>query len=382
METLRIGFFCWESLRSVRIGGLAAAATCLAENLAKDHELHFFTLGTGEKKSEEIENVTYHYCHPAGDSIVDYCKNMGILMAQDCSKLEKERSFDILHFHDWHPTEALHILQDRPTVLTLHSTEYGRNGNAFGDWWEFKEISNKEWYSSLICKKATTVSRTLKREVMWLYNIPEWKLDVVPNGIHPEKYYMDVDPDEVKKEYGMDPQDPLVFYMGRLVRQKGPDMLLDSIPGILKDHKNARFLFAGDGDMRSYLIAKASTMNAVKFLGYLPDRELVRLLNASDLVAIPSRNEPFGLVLLEAWSAKKGVVATEVGGLSENIDNFENGIKVYTTPQSIAWGINYVMDSNSDSKKMGKRGREKVERNFKWKKIADCMGKTYSKMDY
>lgn len=91
-------------------------------------------------------------------------------------------------------------------------------------------------------------------------------------------------------------------------------MLLDSIPSILRDHKNARFLFAGDGDMRSYLIGKASTMKAVKFLGYLPDRELVRLLNASDLVAIPSRNEPFGLVLLEAWSAKKGVVATEVGG--------------------------------------------------------------------
>lgn len=39
---------------------------------------------------------------------------------------------------------------------------------------------------------------------MWLYNIPEWKLDVIPNGIHPERYYMDIDPDEVKREYGMD----------------------------------------------------------------------------------------------------------------------------------------------------------------------------------
>lgn len=159
METLKIAFFCWESLHSVRIGGLAAAATNLAENLAKDHEVHYFTLGD---KEEEINGVFYHRCSPSGSDIVEYCKNMSIAMANDYLEEEKNGEIDVLHFHDWHPAEALHILQDRPTVLTLHSTEYGRNGNSFGDWWEFKEISGKEWYSSLKARKVTTVSHTLK----------------------------------------------------------------------------------------------------------------------------------------------------------------------------------------------------------------------------
>ncbi|HID42492.1 MAG TPA: glycosyltransferase family 1 protein [Archaeoglobaceae archaeon] len=381
METLRIAFFCWESLYSVRVGGLAAAATNLAESLAKNHEVHFFTLGLhGREKDCDINGVYYHRCYPSGSNIVEYCKNMSLAMVDDYLKEEKKGEFDVLHFHDWHPTEALHILQDRSTVLTIHSTEYGRNGNSFGDWWEFKDISGKEWYASLIAKKITTVSNSLKDEVMWLYNVPEWKIKVTPNGIHPEKFYMEVDAGEVKKDYGIHPLAPVIFFMGRIVHQKGPDLLLDAAPNILRNHWDAKFVFAGDGDMRPYLMEKASSFNGmVNYLGYLPDREFVRLLNASDLVVIPSRNEPFGLVLLEAWSAKKCVVASNVGGLSENIDNFENGVKVYTTPESIAWGVEYVMDSGC-MEKMGRKGREKVEKIFKWENVAEQMVETYTEL--
>lgn len=374
METLKIAFFCWESLHSVRIGGLAAAATNLAEKLGKKHEVHYFTLGS--EKEEEINGVFYHRCNSSGSNIVEYCKNMGLSMANDYLQEEKKGEFDVLHFHDWHPTEALHILQDRPTVLTLHSTEYGRNGNSFGEWWEFKEISGKEWYASLKAKKVTTVSHTLKNEVMWLYNVPDWKVGVIPNGICPEKFYMDVEPEEVKKDYGLKPSSPLVLFMGRVVYQKGPDLLLDAIPDIVRRWQDTKFFFTGEGGMRSYLDNKARRLNAVRFLGYIPDREFIRLLNASDLVAIPSRNEPFGLVLLEAWSAKRCVVGSDVGGLSENIDNFENGVKVYPTSDSIKWGVDYVMGDNC-KEKMGRKGREKVGREFRWQNIAHRMVEAY-----
>jgi glycosyltransferase involved in cell wall biosynthesis len=85
---------------------------------------------------------------------------------------------------------------------------------------------------------------------------------------------------------------------------------------------------------------------------------------------IPSRNEPFGLVLLEAWSAERCVVATDVGGLSENIENFKDGVKVYPTPESIAWGINYVLDERKYLNSYGKEGRKKVDRLFKWDSVA------------
>ncbi len=380
MDTLRIAFFCWESLYSVRVGGLAAAATHLAESLAKDHEVHFFTPAIdGHAKMAEINGVSYHRCHPSGGNIVEYCKNMSLEMVEDYMQEEKNGSFDILHFHDWHITEALHSLRDRSTVLTFHSTEYGRSGNTFGNWWEFKEISDKEWYAGLMSRKVTTVSHALRDEVKHLYDIPDWKIDAVPNGIHPGAFYRDVDKEEVKKEYGIPPHVPVILFVGRLTYQKGPDILLDAVPEVLKHQSDTRFIFAGDGDMRSHLKSRITGLNGTaKFPGYLSDDEFVRILNACDILVIPSRNEPFGLVLLEAWSARKCAVATDVGGLSENIDNYVNGVKVPVDPGSIAVGINHVLDYPSTMQDMGRKGREKLEKEFRWDVISKKMLKVYS----
>ncbi len=377
MESLKIAFFCWESLYTERVGGLARAATHLAEELAKEHEVHFFTRGIGDL---EVNGVKYHCCTPHGLNIVDYCRDMSLKLVDRFRETDSPE-FDVLHFHDWHVVEALHELQDRRTVFTYHSTEYGRNGNSFGDWWEFREISGKEWYAGLIAKRITAVSNVLKNEIMWLYSIPDWKIDVVPNGIHPDKFYAEVDAGAVKKEYGIHPLAPLIFFAGRLVYQKGPDLLLDAIPSMLRHRWDLKFLFAGDGDMRSYLEKKAADMNLpVRFLGYLPDSEFVRVLNSADIVVIPSRNEPFGLVLLEAWSAKRCVVATDVGGLSENIDNFYDGIKVYPAPESIAWGVNYIVDDAEGVRLMGERGRNKVDRKFRWEVVARKILDVYKKI--
>jgi len=375
VETLKIAFFCWESLHAERVGGLARAATHLAETLARNHEIHFFTRGKGDK---EINGVHYHYCSPWGGNIIDYCKDMSLKMVERFREFDSPE-FDVLHFNDWHVVEALHLLKERNTVFTFHSTEYGRNGNNFGDWWEFKEISGKEWYAGLIAKRVTAVSNTLKNEVMWLYNIPEWKITAVPNGIVPEEFQADVDPGEVKNDYGIHPLAPLIFFAGRLVYQKGPDLLVEAIPLVLSKRWDAKFLFAGDGGMRAWLESKVNGLPA-RFLGYLPDFEFVRLLNASDIVVIPSRNEPFGLVLLEAWSAERCVVATDVGGLGENIENFVDGIKVYVNPESIAWGISYVIDDPVGVRILGKKGKEKVDREFRWEIVADKMLKVYGEV--
>lgn len=375
MEALKIAFFCWESIYSEKIGGLSPGATYLAETLAKEHEVHFFTRGKEDKK---IKGVHYHYCQPFATNIVEFCKNMSDMMVELFNKYD-DPPFDILHFHDWHVVEALHQLKDRNTIFTFHSTEYGRIGNKFGDWWESKEISGKEWYAGITAKRVTAVSNTLKGEVCWLYNIPESKIDVVNNGVFPEIYDARIDPGEVKKHYGIHPFSPLVFFIGRMEYQKGPDLLIDAIPAILAQNWGTNFIMAGEGSMKHELMDKARNL-PVKFLGYITDSEYVRLLHASDVVVIPSRNEPFGLVLLEAWSARRNVVACDVGGLSENIENFINGVKVYTNPDSIAWGVNYTLNGNSQVKTYGHNGRKKIERQFLWPIVANKMLGVYKKV--
>lgn len=366
---LRIGIFSWESLYSFRVGGLAQAVTDLCHTLQRmGHEVHLFTrIEKGQSEYDEIDGLHVHrVSFPPTLNIIELSHNMCDAIVERFHYVKDQfGDFDIVHGHDWMTGEALDKLRsDYPTVLTFHSTEYGRNGGVFGDWWEFDEISGKEWYGGYMADRVTTVSSSMKDELMWLYNIPGRKIDVVPNGGRVGKHKKNVDPGRIKEQYGIHPLAPLVLFIGRLEYQKGPDILIESIPQILSKRWDAKFAFVGKGGMRGHLEWKVNDLgisDSVRILGYVSDEELKNILNASDIVCIPSRNEPFGLVLFEAWDAEKAVVTTNVGGLDENVDNFENGIKVFPHPESVAWGINYIIDDPEGVKTLGEKGKEKLK---------------------
>jgi glycosyltransferase involved in cell wall biosynthesis len=367
MENKKIAFFCWESLYTDRVGGLATAATYLAQELAKKNEVHFFTRGVGDFT---FAGVHYHTVRPYGPNIVDYCCNMSYLMVSRFQEFDSPR-FDILHFHDWHVTEALHLLQDRNTVFTYHSTEYGRNGNQHGNWWEYQEISGKEWYAGLIARQVTTVSGVLRDEVQHLYQVPDWKIQVFPNGVVPEQFDVMLDPGSVKEGLGIHPYAPTILFIGRMCVQKGPDLMLDALPRVKEEVWGIEVIMAGDGDMRPWLQERSAALGLpVRFPGYITDTEYVRLLTAADLVVIPSRNEPFGIVLPEAWSAGNPVVACDVGGLHENIEPYRDGICTQVSADNIAAGICEALENMERSRSWGRSGRTKVYRHFRWSGIA------------
>ncbi|MEM2124690.1 MAG: glycosyltransferase family 4 protein [Methanolinea sp.] len=334
MAPLRVAYFCWESLHSVRVGGLAPAVTHLAETIARHHEVHYFTRGPGPDRT--IDGVHYHFAQPEGHDLISYCRDMS---AKALSRFREADSppFDLVHFHDWHFIDALGELSGRRTVLTFHSTEYGRNGGNFGTSPEFAYISRMEREGCARATQLTTVSHHTKTEIVWLYGVPAEKITVVPNGIYPDAYRLPVDPGQVKKEYGIHPLAPVALFVGRLVYQKGADILADAVPLVLRRRGDVQFIVVGDGEMRPWLEERCRSL-PVHFTGFIPDAEYLRLLNACDVVVIPSRNEPFGLVLTEAWSAGRCVVATDVGGPAENIENFVDGIKVPVRADSLAWG--------------------------------------------
>jgi glycosyltransferase involved in cell wall biosynthesis len=292
--------------------------------------------------------------------------------------------FDIIHGHDWHVVDALHDLRNegRAVILTFHSTEYGRNGGKFGNWWEFREVTGKERYGGYVANRITTVSHAMKNELRWLYNIPPDKVDIIPNAVDHEKFQVKVDPGRIKKGYGIHPLAPTVLFFGRIVDQKGPDLLVEASPIIMSHRWDVKFIFAGEGKMKPYLQSRAYDLGvsqAMRFPGWLSFPSLTELLNSVDIVCIPSRNEPFGIVLLEAWAAGRPVVATEIGGLRENITNFMDGILVYPKPESVAWGINYLLNNLDVMKKISEKGRKKVKA-FSWMNVANQLVKTYKQV--
>lgn len=383
MRKIRIGMFSWESLYSIRVGGISPHVSELSEAIAAEgHELHLFTREY-ENSDEVINGVHYH--RTAFDRTGGIVEQMNRMCdAMYCRFLDvRERvgEFDILHGHDWHPVNVLCRIKAQfglPFVLTFHSTEWGRNGNLHRDWWEAKEISHREWLGGYEASDVIVTSTVLKEEIQHIYKIPDYKLWEIPNGINVGKIKRDVDPGTIKKQYGIHPCLPVVLFTGRMSYQKGPDLLVEAAAKVLRK-RDAQFVLIGEGEMRAQCENQAYRLgigNSYNFLGYAPDNTVIDWFNACDLVCVPSRNEPFGIVVLEAWDAKKPVVASDAVSL---VENFKTGIIVNKEPSSIAWGLNYVLEGLGRNR-MGEKGYDLLKKRHNWETIAKKTLEVYEKV--
>jgi glycogen synthase len=384
---MRIALFSWEAIHSVSVGGVAFHVTELACALErKGHEVHLFTrLGRPEQPwYEVIHGVRYHRCPFSTHSdFIEEIQEMCRSFVQAFFATEDHIGhFDIIHAHDWLASNAVVWIKqarNHKAIITIHSTEYGRCGNNFFGG-NSARIRDHERHGTYCADRVIAVSRALKNELTWMYNLSDEKVDVIYNGIDYRNYDGWIDPGAVRRSYDIGPLDPMVLFVGRMVYQKGPDLLLEAVPHILKYHHNAKFVFVGDGEMRWGVQQRAHDLGvapATRFLGYHNGWRLADLFRACDLVCVPSRNEPFGIVILEAWSAGKPVVASLNGGPGEIIWHDVNGFKIYPNPDSVAWGIGTCFADFDHVRWMGRNGRVAVETAFSWDVIGDHVLSAY-----
>ncbi|MGA1826616.1 MAG: glycosyltransferase family 4 protein [bacterium] len=214
-------------------------------------------------------------------------------------------------------------------------------------------------------------------------NVPHEKIDVVYNGVNVHNFDSNVDGGKIKQKLGIGILDPMVLFAGRMVHQKGPDLLIEAVRDILDSYPNAKFVFAGDGGMRAHLERRCGELgiyHAMRFLGFCMGDRLRDLYKTCDVVCVPSRNEPFGIVILEAWSAGKPFVVSRNGGPAEFVWHDVTGLQIFDYPSSIAWGIKKIFDNFEHARWMGKNGRIAAETAFSWDSIADQVLCVYNKI--
>jgi len=376
---MRIALFSWETLHSIAVGGVAVHVTELGAALErKGHEVHVFTRrGSNQSHYDLVEGVHYHRCdYQFHSSFVDEINNMCRAFVAEFFAVERfVGHFDIIHAHDWLAANAVVWIkngQGHKAVLTMHSTEYGRNGNRFYGG-NAQRVQEHERHGTFCADHVISVSNQLKSEIQWLYNLPGNKVTSIYNGVNPKHFDYDVDQGEIKRRYAVGPLDPMVLFVGRMVVQKGPDILMRTIPGILRFFSNAKFVFVGDGHMKNEVCNIAHQLrvaHAIRVLGNRGGKELTDLFKASDIVCVPSRNEPFGIVILEAWSAKKPVVSTKRGGPAEFVWHGITGLQVDDNPDSVGWGLGTLIADNQKCRWIGRNGRAAVDAAFNWDRIA------------
>lgn len=136
----------------------------------------------------------------------------------------------------------------------------------------------------------------------------------------------------------------------------------------------ARLVIAG-GRARAHLEAFVQFLNleeSARFLGFIPEEELLRLYRVVDVVVYPSLYEPFGIVVLEAMAVGVPVVVSDAGGLKEVVWHEQTGITTYAgNPESLAWGIVRVLTDVESVRQRAQYAQQVVNTEFNWHKIAE-----------
>jgi glycosyltransferase involved in cell wall biosynthesis len=378
-DNVKIAILSWESLHSPCVGGVGRHVSELAVALGRrGHQVHVFTrMFQGQAYYQQINGVHYHRCpYLELRDFVDDVNSMCRAFVERVFVVEDMTGpFDLIHAHDWLAANAMIWIKQgrgRRCVLTIHSTEYARCGNAFpggrSERVRAQERAGTYWADRVIC-----VSGATRGEIMWMYEVPEWKIHVIYNGVAMSRFQRAIDVAATRRQYDIGPMDPTVLFCGRIEWQKGPDLLLEAMPAVLRGHGNAKLVYLGDGSMKPGLERRSAQLgvgHAVRFLGRRDGPEIAALYQISDGVCVPSRNEPFGIVILEAWSAGKPVVATDHGGASEIVRHEHNGLRISPAPNSIAWGINALFADFERARRMGDNGYREIAERFTWRIIA------------
>jgi phosphatidylinositol alpha-1,6-mannosyltransferase len=175
------------------------------------------------------------------------------------------------------------------------------------------------------------VSRDTRMRILSQCDISPESLVVIPNTV--SEAFKPRDRKVAREKFGL--TDELVLLaVGRLSAQeryKGHDRVIDALPQVLRNHPNATFLIAGDGDDRARLEASAQVRTLgtdVRFLGQVPQSSLNDLYNAADLFILPSTGEGFGIVFLEAMAAGTPAMGLAIAGAKDALADGALGVCV------------------------------------------------------
>jgi glycogen(starch) synthase len=159
----------------------------------------------------------------------------------------------------------------------------------------------------------------MRGHVADIFGISEERMTVIPNGIDPSEMQAVGDLDALRARFAA-PNEKLVLLVGRLVYEKGFQLALEALPGVIERVPGVRFLVAGSGTHEQSLKAQALDLGLTDrggFLGWIGDDVLHSLYRIADLCVVPSIYEPFGLVALEAMASGCPCIVADTGGLRE-----------------------------------------------------------------
>jgi starch synthase len=379
-------------------GGAGVHVEYLARELAKRLDLSVHAWGTPDSSAAPATG------HAAWDVLAGPAPHLAALRAVsiDLAMAAAVEGAQIVHSHTWYANFGGHLaklLYGIPHVATVHSLEPLRP-------WKAEQLGGG-YALSTFCERTAleaadaviAVSAENRRDILAVYpDVDPARVGVIYNGIDAAEYSPDLNTD-VLERHGIDPNRPMVLFVGRITRQKGVGHLARAARDI--DPSAQVVLCAGAPDTPELgaevaaLVEQAQTARGdVRWIpGMLSVPEKIQLLSHATVFVCPSIYEPLGIVNLEAMACGAAVVATQTGGIPEVVVNGETGLLVPfeigdpTTREpadagafaaAIAERVNDLLADPDRARTMGRSGRARAVESFSWAAIADQVTELYA----
>jgi glycosyltransferase involved in cell wall biosynthesis len=274
---------------------------------------------------------------------------------------------------------SLKHLWKRPLIVTMHATEKGRH-QGYLPTGTSQQIDRLEWKVTYEAWQVVACSEYMSEELQRYFSLPPEKITIIPNGIEDRiaEYCTEERLAELRSQYAPNGEH-LLFFVGRIVHEKGVHFLVRAMPRILADHPDARLLIAGKNSQQLYPLAfELGVEHNVEFLGYITDETRDCLYEIVDAAIFPSLYEPFGIVALEAMASECNVIASSTGGLREVVQHGVNGLTVIPgDPMSIAWAVDQLLTNPKAAAERRRIAREQVVTIYRWDRIARLTAQVY-----
>ncbi len=311
---------------------------------------------------------------------------------------EKELHYDILHSHYWMSGLAAGSLSDVwggvPVAHMFHTLGEMKNRVA-------RSSSEREGgyridgERRVIARADRLIVSTVAEQVQleWLYKADVRKMTVIPPGVDTCHFYP-IPPDEAKQFIGIQPDDRMILFVGRIEPLKGVDTLIRAM-GCLQVNEVTRpvhlAIIGGDPDVSpqamSAEMARLQKMcddlcmgNLVIFLGKRSQDTLPYYYSAAEVLVMPSLYESFGMVALEAMACGTPVVASQVGGLAFLV---QDGVTGYTVPDgdhdALCARLSALLGDPECRAKLGRQAAA-YARGYAWEKIAEQIVGVYEEL--
>jgi glycosyltransferase involved in cell wall biosynthesis len=379
-------------------GGTGAYVYYLSHSLQKlGHNVH--VVARDQQDSEKtINGIQVHYVKGVGNALTRYWR-----FARSASKrireLNKQNGFDIIHSNlPLVPSFGVPKDSAKAIVCAVHSTWKGEAIVTKRD--NPKELNPNEKsmlrfnfvlrsYEKKLMKRSDAliaVSKYTVNELTELYGINKNKIYVIYNGVDIERFKPRSNRIELRRELGLDPDKKVVLFVGRLYHRKGLETLLKSVPLVLKEFSNVKFVISGTGfkqkeESLRNLAKELDIEDHVTFLGYVPDNKLPLLYSASDIFVLPAIYENFPFAILEAQATGLPVISTNVGGIPEFLVDNENGFVIEPRdPIQLTQKVLTLLQNQRLAKEMGDLGRKLIEEKFDWRLITRQVIDLYHKL--